>query len=182
MAITLPRESPPGWRSCSDSFSVPARRSGWRWAGPSLTGFPSRCSSWSCTSSWANATASAARRSAPRWSRRRDPVAIISPPRRSRDRLVAFIIALTKAKTYWLMYGLYTFSIVLLLSAPGKVGFEAEERGVDPGRCRPARRRPGRRPRSRRTRSEARPTARTRARLIAGIRSAVHRGASSGAR
>jgi hypothetical protein len=28
------------------------------------------------------------------------------------------------------MYGLYTFSLVLLLSAPGQVGFEAEERGV----------------------------------------------------
>ncbi len=27
------------------------------------------------------------------------------------------------------MYGLYTFSVVLLLAAPGRVGFEAEERG-----------------------------------------------------
>ena len=45
--------------------------------------------------------------------------------------IIAFIIALTQAKTYWLMYGLYTFSLVLLLSAPGKVGFEAEERGVE---------------------------------------------------
>ena len=33
---------------------------------------------------------------------------------------VAFILALTQAKTYWLMYGLYTFSLVLLLSAPGR--------------------------------------------------------------
>lgn len=42
---------------------------------------------------------------------------------------VAFILALTQAKTYWLMYGLYTFSLVMLLAAPGQVGFEAEERG-----------------------------------------------------
>jgi hypothetical protein len=28
------------------------------------------------------------------------------------------------------MYGLYTFSLVLLLAAPGQVGFEAEERGL----------------------------------------------------
>jgi Fusaric acid resistance protein-like len=41
----------------------------------------------------------------------------------------AFVVALTQAKTYWLMYGLYTFSLILLLAAPGKVGFEAEERG-----------------------------------------------------
>jgi hypothetical protein len=27
------------------------------------------------------------------------------------------------------MYGLYTFSLILLLAAPGQVGFEAEERG-----------------------------------------------------
>ena len=43
--------------------------------------------------------------------------------------MVVFVIALTQAKTYWLMYGLYTFSLVLLLAAPGHVGFEAEERG-----------------------------------------------------
>ena len=42
---------------------------------------------------------------------------------------LAFLLALTQAKTYWLMYGLYTFSLVLLLAAPGQVGFEAEERG-----------------------------------------------------
>ena len=40
-----------------------------------------------------------------------------------------FVVALTQAKTYWLMYGLYTFSLVMLLAAPGQVGFEAEERG-----------------------------------------------------
>jgi hypothetical protein len=39
------------------------------------------------------------------------------------------VLALTQAKTYWLMYGLYTFSLVLLLASPGQVGFEAEERG-----------------------------------------------------
>ena len=27
------------------------------------------------------------------------------------------------------MYGLYTFSLILLLAAPGQVAFEAEERG-----------------------------------------------------
>jgi hypothetical protein len=60
------------------------------------------------------------------------PVAIVSPPAGVLTALgaIAFIIALTQAKTYWLMYGLYTFSLVLLLSAPGQVGFEAEERGV----------------------------------------------------
>jgi hypothetical protein len=42
---------------------------------------------------------------------------------------VAFIVALTQAKTYRLMYGLYTFSLVILLAAPGAVGYEAEERG-----------------------------------------------------
>jgi hypothetical protein len=42
---------------------------------------------------------------------------------------VAFIVALTQAKTYWLMYGLYTFSLVLFLASPGQVGYEAEERG-----------------------------------------------------
>ena len=31
--------------------------------------------------------------------------------------------------TYWRMYGLYTFSLVFFLAAPGDVAFEAEERG-----------------------------------------------------
>ena len=31
--------------------------------------------------------------------------------------------------TYWRMYGLYTFSLVLFLASPADVGFEAEERG-----------------------------------------------------
>ena len=59
------------------------------------------------------------------------PVAIVSPPAWVLTAVgtVVFVVALTQAKTYWLMYGLYTFSLVLLLSAPGQVGFEAEERG-----------------------------------------------------
>jgi hypothetical protein len=58
-------------------------------------------------------------------------VAILSPPAWVLTAIgtVVFVIALTQAKTYWLMYGLYTFSLVLLLAAPGQVGFEAEERG-----------------------------------------------------
>jgi fusaric acid resistance family protein len=59
------------------------------------------------------------------------PVAILSPPAGVLAGVgaVSFIAALTQAKTYWLMYGLYTFSLVLLLATPGHVGFEAEERG-----------------------------------------------------
>ena len=59
------------------------------------------------------------------------PVAIISPSATVLATVgtIAFIIALTQTKRYWLMYGLYTFSVVLLLAAPGQVGFEAEERG-----------------------------------------------------
>jgi Fusaric acid resistance protein-like len=59
------------------------------------------------------------------------PVAIVSPPAWVLTAVgtVVFIVALTQAKTYWLMYALYTFSLVLLLSSPGQVGFEAEERG-----------------------------------------------------
>jgi Fusaric acid resistance protein-like len=60
------------------------------------------------------------------------PVAIIDPPAGVLTVVgtIAFVLALTQAKKYWLMYGLYTFSLVLLLSAPGEVGFEAEERGI----------------------------------------------------
>ena len=59
------------------------------------------------------------------------PVAIVSPPGWVLTLVgaVAFVVALTQAKTYWLMYGLYTFSLVMVLAAPGQVGFEAEERG-----------------------------------------------------
>lgn len=59
------------------------------------------------------------------------PVAIIAPSSAVLAIVgtLVFILALTQAKTYWLMYGLYTFSLVVLLAAPGQVGFEAEERG-----------------------------------------------------
>ncbi len=59
------------------------------------------------------------------------PVAILSPPPEvlTAVGVVAFVVALTQTRTYWLMYGLYTFSLVLLLAAPGELGFEAEERG-----------------------------------------------------
>src|SRR4029077_1746458 len=59
------------------------------------------------------------------------PVAIVSPSAWVLTTVgaIVFVVALTQAKTYWLMYGLYTFSLVLLLSAPGQVGFEAAERG-----------------------------------------------------
>ena len=43
---------------------------------------------------------------------------------------VAFVLAITQAKRYGLMYGLYTFSLVLALAAPARIGVEAEERGV----------------------------------------------------
>jgi Fusaric acid resistance protein-like len=59
------------------------------------------------------------------------PVAIIDPPAGVLAAVgaIAFVLALTQAKEYWLMYGLYTFSLVLVLASPGQVGFEAEERG-----------------------------------------------------
>ena len=60
------------------------------------------------------------------------PVALLDPPAEVLAAVGAavFVLALTQAKKkYWLMYGLYTFSLVLLLAAPGQVGFEAEERG-----------------------------------------------------
>ena len=62
------------------------------------------------------------------------PVALLDPPAGVLAVVgtVAFVAALTQAKkTYWLMYGLYTFSLILLLGAPGQVAFEAEERGVE---------------------------------------------------
>ncbi len=61
------------------------------------------------------------------------PVAIIAPPAWAIGLIaaVAFVLALTQAKRYWLMYGLYTFSLVLALSAPGHVGTEAAHRGSE---------------------------------------------------
>ena len=60
------------------------------------------------------------------------PVALLDPPPGvlAAVAAIAFVLALTQAKKYWLMYGLYTFSLVLLLASPGQVGYEAEERGV----------------------------------------------------
>ena len=60
------------------------------------------------------------------------PVALIDPSSWVLATLatVAFVLAVTQTTTYWRMYGLYTFSLVLALAAPGQVGFEAEERGV----------------------------------------------------
>ncbi len=59
------------------------------------------------------------------------PVAILSPSAQvlTLVGLVAFVVALTQAKTYWLMYGIYTFALILLLAAPGEVVYETEERG-----------------------------------------------------
>ena len=59
------------------------------------------------------------------------PVALLDPPAwvLTTVGVVVFVLALTQAEKYWLMYGLYTFSLVLLLSAPGQVGAEATERG-----------------------------------------------------
>jgi Fusaric acid resistance protein-like len=61
------------------------------------------------------------------------PVAIIAPPAGAIGllALVAFVLALTQLKTYWLYYGLFTFSLVLALSAPGHVGTEAAHRGSE---------------------------------------------------
>jgi len=61
------------------------------------------------------------------------PVAVVDPPTWVLAVLgaIVFAVALTQTKTYWIMYALYTFSLVLLLAAPsGDVAFEAEERGV----------------------------------------------------
>jgi Fusaric acid resistance protein-like len=60
------------------------------------------------------------------------PVAILSPNAWVLTTVgtVASAVALTQAKRYWLMYGIYTFSLVLLLAVPGNVAFEAEERGL----------------------------------------------------
>ena len=44
---------------------------------------------------------------------------------------VAFLLALTQLKTYWLYYSLYTFAIVLALAAPAQVATEAKERGSE---------------------------------------------------
>jgi Fusaric acid resistance protein-like len=59
------------------------------------------------------------------------PVALLDPPAWVLTVVgtIAFVLALTQAEKYWLMYGMYTFALVLLLAAPGQVGAEATERG-----------------------------------------------------
>ena len=51
------------------------------------------------------------------------PVAIIDPPAGVLGAVaaIAFVLAFTLAKKYWLMYGLYTFSVVLFLASPAKL-------------------------------------------------------------
>ena len=59
------------------------------------------------------------------------PVVILSPPAQVLHVVggVAFVVALTQTKRYWLMYAIYTFALILLLAAPGQVAHETEERG-----------------------------------------------------
>ena len=59
------------------------------------------------------------------------PVALLDPPAWVLTVVgaIVFVLALTQAEKYWLMYGMYTFALVLLLAAPGQVGAEATERG-----------------------------------------------------
>jgi hypothetical protein len=60
------------------------------------------------------------------------PIAIIAPPTWAIALIAAaaFVLAVMQTKTYWLMYGLYTFGLVLVLAPPGQVASEAEQRGV----------------------------------------------------
>jgi hypothetical protein len=44
---------------------------------------------------------------------------------------LAFVLAFVTYKKYWLMYGLYTFALVLVLSPPGHTGSEAAHRGSE---------------------------------------------------
>ena len=53
----------------------------------------------------------------------------LSPWAQTALAVVAFLLAVMQRATYWQMYGLYTFSLVLFMASPGDVGFEAEERG-----------------------------------------------------
>ena len=54
----------------------------------------------------------------------------LSPWAQTALAVAAFLLAVMQRATYWRMYGLYTFSLVLFLASPGDVGFEAEERGL----------------------------------------------------
>jgi len=60
------------------------------------------------------------------------PIAIVAPPTWAIALIAAaaFVLAVMQTKTYWLMYGLYTFGLVLVLAPPGQVAAEAEQRGV----------------------------------------------------
>jgi Fusaric acid resistance protein-like len=60
------------------------------------------------------------------------PIAIIAPPTWAIALIAAaaFVLAVMQTKTYWLMYGLFTFGLVLVLAPPGQVASEAEQRGV----------------------------------------------------
>jgi MFS family permease len=59
------------------------------------------------------------------------PVALLDPPGWVLTTVgaIVFVLAFTQAEKYWLMYGMYTFSLVLVLASPGQVGAEAAERG-----------------------------------------------------
>jgi hypothetical protein len=61
------------------------------------------------------------------------PVAVLALPGWAIALLatVAVVLALIEAKRYWLMYGLYTFALVLSLAGPGQVGTEAAHRGFE---------------------------------------------------
>jgi hypothetical protein len=60
-------------------------------------------------------------------------VAILAPPPEAIAVIatIAFLLALTQLKTYWLYYGLYTFALVLALAALSQVASEANERGFE---------------------------------------------------
>jgi uncharacterized membrane protein YccC len=60
------------------------------------------------------------------------PIAIIAPPTWAIALMAAaaFVLAVMQTNTYWLMYGLYTFGLVLVLAPPGHVASEAEQRGA----------------------------------------------------
>src|SRR4029434_5620160 len=60
------------------------------------------------------------------------PIAIIAPPTWATALIAAaaFVLAVMQTKTYWLMYGLFTFGLGVALAPPGQVASEAEQRGV----------------------------------------------------
>jgi Fusaric acid resistance protein-like len=93
------------------------------------------------------------------------PIAIIAPPTWAIALIAAaaFVLAVMQTKTYWLMYGLYTFGLVLVLAPPGQVASEAEQRGVQilTGIA-PSRGRSGHRPRCGQVAGQALPATRTR--------------------